>query len=224
MNYLATVNIGNYISPVVRRRFQSACDRWQCQYFEWTEMVGNEWEGCARFRIPEKIGVDHTILLLDGDMLISKDCPSPFDLCVENDAIYVASAWHGFVIDDPGYRTGAYTLPLETVSRLVSIPSEQWPPIEKFFNSGFAMFRTTQTVLKFFKKMSEVPIKSGWSPDDQAMFNLMLFNDYDIRTIWLPVEWNYFYDGKPDQIHKHFIVHFGGPTYHETLKTMEITE
>ena len=222
MNYLATVNIGNYIAPVVRHRFQSACDRWKCQYFEWTKPIENTFEGCARFRIPEQIGVGHTILLLDGDMLISKECPSPFDLCIENDAVYVSTAWSGFVVNDQGYRTGAYTMPLESVSRIVPASVVKWPPIEDFFNSGFALFRTTQGVLNLFHQMSEVPIKPNWSPDDQAMFNLMLFNSENIKTIWLPVTWNYMYDGKPEHINDYFIVHFGGGPSHEMLKTMKI--
>lgn len=87
MNYVVTLNLGNFIPANVRASMIVAALRWDAEFVEITSpLPGVAAEDVFGFKIRlydldlPGAAADARVLWLDGDCIVRSDCPSPFDL------------------------------------------------------------------------------------------------------------------------------------------------
>ena len=196
MNCLFTLNIKNkqgwnapFIGDNVRKTYISACHRWGCNYAEinhepghsdlaicnWGKLYG------PRFLIGYEI-----LLYLDGDMKISEHAPSPFDLCVEPDVMYAVTDAQG---DNPNemWEGSIYSGGIEKIFE--RFPDFKQPTKERYFNTGFMLFRNTQGIRDIFDSILQNRDLESPTCYDQTVINMFVHNRMKVEI--LPNTWNY---------------------------------
>lgn len=91
-NALVVMNLNNFMPACARESMQAAAGRWGCEYIEITRPLASMPPVWQKTLIPESPHASRfdRVLVMDADMLIRSDCPSPFDL-VPTDKIGVVS-------------------------------------------------------------------------------------------------------------------------------------
>lgn len=86
MNAIAVLNLNNYLPDIGRKAFQAAAERWGVDYVEITEPLSSAHHFWQKAQIPLSIHLAkyERVLQLDADMLVSQDCPNPFEIVPEN--------------------------------------------------------------------------------------------------------------------------------------------
>ncbi len=204
MNCLFTLNIANkqgwnaaFTTNKVRTTFISACHRWGCNYAEINHDFNPADKICnwGKIRGPKLLIGYEKLLYLDSDMIISEHAPNPFDLCVEDDTMYAVSdmqagnaqlnvIWHDCI-----YLPGTDKL-------IEKYPSFARPPPEKYFNTGFMLFKNTDNVRKTFDLIDGNREFESPTCYDQTVINMIVFNTIKVKL--LPETWNYIVWGRPD--------------------------
>ena len=196
MNCLFTLNIKNkqgwdapFVGDRVRKSFITACHRWGCNYAEINHEPGFEdakicnW---GKLLGPKLLIGYEALLYLDGDMIISDHAPSPFDLCVKDDVMYAVSDAQG-VNPNEMWRGSIYSGGVEKI--LERFPVFKQPIEERYFNTGFMMFRNTDRLRAMFQTILDNRDLEVPTCYDQTIINMIVHNTMDVEI--LPETWNY---------------------------------
>jgi lipopolysaccharide biosynthesis glycosyltransferase len=214
MNCLYTLNVKNkqgfnteFVSDRVRRSFISACFRWGCNYSEINHEPGFEdakicnW---GKLLGPQLLIGYESLLYLDGDMIISEHAPNPFHLCVKDDVMYAVADAQGVNVNNEVWKGAIYGAGVEKI--LARFPEFKQPTVERYFNTGFMMFRNTDKLRYTFKMILDNRDLEVPTCYDQTVLNLIVHNRMDVEI--LPETWNYIVWERapnPDAYILHFI-------------------
>lgn len=201
MKAMAVLNVGGRsIHPKSRQSFLSACERWGCQFVEFTEPLAechHFWQKAFAINMLTQFS---QVLQLDADMLIRWDAPSPFDLVPESHIGVVSSRQftpppRDFAVAPAtnGERAGM------VISRHRDACVRKWASRmglepcsdEKHLNGGFFLY-SPQIHAALFETLRSVGENAGWNQwklPEQASLSVLLHN-LDVKQVWLPVEWN----------------------------------
>lgn len=200
MNCLYTCNVKHalgfnieFISERVRRSFLSACFRWGCNYAE-INHYDPDFPIChwAKLDGPKYLSGYDKLLYLDGDMVISDHAPNPFELCVDDGAMYAVADGQG-PNPCPAWEQGVKLPGMEKMRE--RYPLMAIPPNSHYFNSGFMMFANTGLLRSTFAlahSNRDLGIMPSW---DQSIINMCVFNG--MRVEILPEKWNHILFGRP---------------------------
>lgn len=212
MNCLFTLNIANkqgwnaaFTTNKVRTTFISACHRWGCNYAEINHDFNPADKICnwGKIRGPKLLIGYEKLLYLDSDMIISEHAPDPFELCVEDDALYAVSDMQGDNIGNPIWESCIYDA--NTAKIIAKYPTFKKPALERYFNSGFMLFKNTQAVRDAFDLINQNREFEAPTCYDQTVINMIIHSK--LKVIMLPETWNYIVWGRPPNPEA-FINHF----------------
>lgn len=190
MNALIVVNIGGKcLLPKSRESMQAAAARWGVDYVELTKPVARPlgrslhpmWTKAILYRTAA--APYPRVLVLDADMLIRSDCPSPFDV-VPVGHVGVVCRFQGEPLPDAWIdRT------LERWAR--KLGGLQVPPWQRSLNGGFVLYEpgTHTAILQRWEAAGKAVQFKIWNLFDQASLSVVLHNS-DVPQTWLPREWN----------------------------------
>lgn len=207
MDCLVTINVGNFISETVRKHFNSACERWHCDYSELTHPYLCNYPGSAKLFMAEKLVGYDNLLYVDGDAIIENDAPNPFDLCVEENVIYAVTDLQAGNPND-SWREWVYNKPLRTV--LKSHPELIQHPEAQAFNAGVLLFKPTLLVLSMYHRIRNAFPEQWCGYQEQALENLFAYNTPELRVEFLPLKWNHMVIEQTSDTVGNYISHYGG--------------
>ena len=198
MNCLFSLNIriaawnAGFITDHIRSRFVNACHRWGCDYAE-LEHFDQSLPSCHWGKLdgPIRLVGYEKLLYLDGDMVISDHAPNPFDLCVDGDTIYCVTDAQG-VNPNPIWLAVIYGSNSEIIRQ--KFPDYKQPPVEQYFNSGFMMFRNTESVRSVFRQVRDCSAMDSLVVHEQTILNTVAYNK--LKVALLPEEWNFVVSGR----------------------------
>lgn len=226
---LAVLNVGERsIHKASRASFLSACDRWGCEFVEFTQPLHNCHHFWQKAFAIERLTAYDRVLQLDADMLIRWDAPSPFDL-VPDDHIGVVSA-RQFT---PPPQDFAVTPPTASEHRGLVISRHRdgcvrtWAARmgmepchdERHLNGGFFLY-SPRIHAALFGQLRSVGEASGWNKwrlPEQAALSILLHN-LDVPQTWLPKEWNIVAAAQRHTRPEHHTGFMNGYIYHFTGK------
>lgn len=205
MNCLFTLNIANkqgwntaFTTDRVRRSFIAACHRWGCNYSEINHDSGNEdAKVCNWGKVlgPKLLSGYDKLLYLDSDMIISDHAPNPFDLCVEPDTMYAVADMQGVNATlNPAWHDCIYLAGTDGI--IVKFPWFKRPAPQKYFNTGFMLFRNTDRVRLTFDLIDDNREFEAPTCYDQTVINMVVHNYLNVQL--LPEAWNYIVWGRPE--------------------------
>ncbi len=203
MNCLFTLNVKNkqgfnteFVSDRVRRSFISACFRWGCNYAEVNHEPGFEdakicnW---GKLLGPKYLLGYEKLLYLDGDMIVSDHAPNPFDVCVAEDTMYAVRDAQTFQpSDNLPWLDCIYGAGVREI--IARQPSFKQPTPERYFNTGFMLFRNTPGARETFALILEHRDLEAPTCYDQTVVNMFVHNR--MRVEILPDAWNYIVWGR----------------------------
>lgn len=197
MNYLITLNIGNYLHPNVRESYNHACDRWGIGYHEITTNFNPSQDLCfnkilgIRDFINKNPGV-HGILYMDADMLIRSDAPNPF-LQFNNRSYvygtrdYDATRWS---VTSKSYLNVRYEVSMPWIievnkkSNYVKLSNSDIKNCTDWFiNAGLFLLYVPESLNQMDRFISEIPDDLFNSRYEQALWNCILKRDNKIKHI-----------------------------------------
>jgi lipopolysaccharide biosynthesis glycosyltransferase len=216
MNSLFTLNIKNkqgfngpFVTDRVRRSFISACYRWGCNYSEINHEPDPTAKICNWGKLlgPKLLIGYESLLYLDGDMIISEHAPNPFDLCVKNDVMYAVVDAQGVNQNNEVWKGAIYGAGVEKI--LERFPEFKQPSVERYFNTGFMMFRNTPGTRDVFQMILENRDLEVPTCYDQTVINLIVHNTMGVEM--LPEAWNYIVweREKSDEAYINHFIHAG---------------
>jgi lipopolysaccharide biosynthesis glycosyltransferase len=127
------------------------------------------------------------LLYLDGDMLVLDHAPSPFDLCVEEDTMYAVSDRQGVNIGNSTWEDWIYNANVDKI--IEKYPAFKKPTVERYFNSGFMLFKNTPRIRETFDLIDGNREFEFPTCYDQTVINMIVHNT--LSVVMLPEEWNY---------------------------------
>jgi len=191
---MAVLNVGGKcIHPNSRESFLAACERWGCDFVEFTEPLHGVHHFWQKTFAPLKLTEYDRVIQLDADMLIRWDAPSPFDL-VPEDSIGVVSSRQ---FDPPEFDRG------ESAASIISKHRDRciraWAarmgmaPCHdtKHLNGGFFLYspRHHEQLFRHLRGVGESAGWTKWKLPEQASMSVLLDNT-DTKATWLGHEWN----------------------------------
>jgi hypothetical protein len=186
---LIVLNIGGRsLYPASRASMQAAASRWSCDYVEVTRPLARPlgrhisavWSKTVVWRT---VGAQfQRVLVLDADILIREDCPSPFAVVPEG-SFGVVSRFQGPL--PPGF------IDTTCVRWAHKLRLQKVPPPERSLNGGFVLYepQTHAAVLRRWETAGKAVAHRYWSLVDQASLSVLLYNT-DVPQTWLPSEWD----------------------------------
>jgi hypothetical protein len=220
-NCLFTVNIkpgtGNFITTYVRDHTLHACQRWGCDYTEIHDYLIPGYSSCSKYLGPERLSGYHKIMMLDGDCLISKHAPNPFDLLQEENVMlgvsdYLQAPNHCQTWLDNPYRLGM-------AAPLARNPNLKVPSPEQFINGGFWLCVNNDTCRRVFE-LAKTLLPQHWmlhaglqrelAYEEMGCTNLAIHNTPPMKLCLLPETWNHMIPQGCDIVPEYYINHFGG--------------
>ncbi len=143
-------------------------------------------------------------------MIVSETSPSPFDLCVEDNTMYAVADMQGpNKVLNVSWHDCIYAV--NTDRMIAKYPEFKRPPVEKYFNTGFMLFRNNDTARSTFDLIDQNREFEAPTCYDQTVINMFVFNKMKLTII--PEKWNYIvWDRAPDP--EACILHFAhaGPS------------
>jgi len=220
VNCLFTLNISNahgfrgpFITPRVRKSFIDACFRWGCNYAEinhdpdYPEARIVNW---GKINGPKLLVGYEKLLYLDGDAIISEHAPNPFDLCQREGVMYAVADGQGVNADhNECWRNVVCWSRAEEI--VAKHPHLRPTPPERYFNTGFMLFRNTAQVRELFALIDQNRDLESLQCCDQTVINM--FVHHAMRVELLPEVWNYIVWARPPNSDA-YINHYprAGPT------------
>lgn len=219
---LAVLNVGGgCIHQKSRESFLSACDRWGCDFVEFTEPLRDIHHFWQKAFAPLRLADYDRVIQLDADMLIRWDAPSPFDL-VPEDHIGVVSARQ---FDPPEFDRA------ESAASIISRHRDKCVRVwaarmgmepchdSKHLNGGLFLYspRHHEQLFRHLRGVGESAGWTKWRLPEQASLSVLIDNT-DAKVTWLPHEWNVVAAAqahRPEHntgVMNGFIYHFTGPT------------
>ena len=188
MNALITLNIGGkYMHRKCRDSLQAAAKRWNCDYIEITTPVTpNVHHYWQKLFVSETHPQYDRILQLDADMLIRCDAPSPFDLfpashlgvVTARQSLGLAKPWIDARVECINFWAQRYKL--------------KRCPDQRHLNGGFFLY-SPKLHTHIFQQAIELGRKYKFQKThlpEQATLSLVLWNNPQLPTQWLPHTWN----------------------------------
>lgn len=224
MNCVAVIDTDHYMSSNAQASFHAACARWEVDFVTlrdfgkipvhmtfWKQLVLNH----------RLSGYDR-VLIMDADMLIRDDAPSPFILYPNKQVVYAV-----------GDRQSHYSPEiLHTLELTVFQHWKHWfmrdglmlkydPPYSEFFNSGWWLCSPAyvkpalddyerwvyEILMPIAAAKKGYPLTQGHC--EQALWNFILWN-VGIPVVLIPVTWNRISPPIEDPIMREFVYHFTG--------------
>ena len=203
MNCLFTLNIKNkqgwnapFITDRVRKSFVSACHRWGCNYAEINHDHNPDDKICnwGKLRGPALLSGYEKLLYLDGDMIVEDHAPNPFDLCTEAETVYAVADMQGPNLPlNVMWHDCIYLVNTDKI--IAKFPAFKRPPVERYFNSGFMLFKNTETLRNVFEYIDQNREFEAPTCYDQTVINMFIHNLLDVKL--LPEIWNYMVWDRP---------------------------
>jgi hypothetical protein len=198
---LATLNVGGKsLHQKSRASFLEACQRWGCEFIEFTDPLAPCHHFWQKTFAPLRLSQYDRVLQLDADMLIRWNAPSPFDLVPDTHIGVVSS--RQFTPPDSDYATrplsagekaGVWISKHRTrcigrwAERMGMDPChDEW-----HLNGGFFLYSPGRHA-ELFSQLRDVGEKAGWTRwrlPEQAALSVLLANT-DTPATWLGHEWN----------------------------------
>jgi len=173
LNYLATINTGNFMCENVRESFQAAAKRWGAEYVEITEPFAS---GTHPFEMKLELPLypwqpGYRVFFAEGDVLIRDDCPSPFDEV----PVGMFAAAHNDQGELDGVATNRQRIAWNAISDCLSQEMGH-PPVPyrgMYWNTGVFMFEAAHAGP--FAAASELyKILKPYGADDQTILSMMI--------------------------------------------------
>lgn len=221
MNYLMTLNIGNYLHHNVRASYTDACKRWGIGYYEITtnynlaqDLCFNKILGIRDF-INKNSGVKG-VLYMDADMLIRSDAPNPFDQFNDRNFVYATkdyddSRWDTTSKSYINVKTEVATPWVYEANKNSNFGFNEYE-IENctdwFVNAGLFLLYIPESVLELDYFISEIPELHTNSRYEQALWNCILKRNKKIK--YISSTWNRINPELEDGYMKSYIYHFTG--------------
>lgn len=220
MNYVVVLNIGGFWCDNAKNSVKNACDRWGISLFE---IVKDYVNGKHIFYnkicgIKELCEIDNQcdgVWYLDGDILINKTTPNPFDLFKDTKTLYAVpdfdnSRWK---------KEGELFNMLQDISSFVKYPSTIGcldknifeTRIDWFFNAGSYLFYPKYNwniILDFILNIPQDNSMPGWRYE-QSLWNQLWKLEGNVQLI--DSTWNYILSpGKVPLKMDKYVYHFTG--------------
>jgi hypothetical protein len=226
INLIIVVNINNNICENVLLSHIHASNRWNCKY-----MVEQREYDLFKDCYPSwnKIGIlfDETydkfdnIMILDSDVLIHIDAPSPFKIIDHNKFNVVRDSHYKFIKEKNKLNTYIknYITPhYEYLQKHDSSINHSF--IENYFNSGMMIYSPTlfqkNSDITHYQKIISDSISNGTSHREQGIINYMVQREFEIN--FLNETWNVTNPNIKEDM-SGYIYHFTGDNW-DYLKKM----
>jgi len=192
MKALATVNYGSVLKPNARASFQAAAKRWEVEYAEMNESTVpliEELHPAAMKTAMFKVLPYDEIFYCDSDCIISRHCPSPFEVFWGPEELRVVRDSSPYDCREQDWARHAKKMP-----ELLDIPLV----IQDYWNSGMFLARR-----KYHARMFELAnwicqtdFSSPWM--DQTVFVMSAILE-GVKIEYVDERWNYLFVGRiPD--------------------------
>ncbi len=212
MNCLFTLNIKNkqgfntaFVSNETRKSFIAACHRWGCNYAEINHDKNPDDKICNWGKIlgPRYLIGYEKLLYLDGDMVISEHAPNPFDICTEDGTMYAVADAQGGNVNNRIWEDCIYLPGMDKI--IEKYPTFHKPPTDRYFNTGFMLFKNTDSVREAFDIVGHNREFESPTTYDQTVINMIVHNT--MKVVILSETWNYIVWGReadPNAYVNHF--------------------
>lgn len=221
MNYLMTLNIGNYLHQNVRESYTDACKRWGIGYYEITtnynpaqDLCFNKVLGIRDF-VNKNSGV-RGILYMDADMLIRSDAPNPFTNFNDRNYVYGtkdydSTRWDKYSKSYLNVRDDVATPWVREVNKRSGLGFSN-EEIENctdwFINAGLFLIYVPESIYELDMFISEIPNDLFHSRYEQALWNCILKKRNKLK--YISSTWNRINPELEDGYMKSYIYHFTG--------------
>lgn len=213
---LFTVNVGDFLREPVRRAFLAACQRWACDYAELRHEIVPGYPTCTKLHGARMLGGYGRLAYYDADVVIAPHAPNPFDLCVADNTLYAVRDLQS--LTDPGFWREKI-LDWSMQGTIEQFPWMRRPLEQKFFNSGFWMYRNSTMMQAMFEAaLGSLPDKPG-PLQEQGTLNAVAHNYPGLKIELLPEIWNHMIaGGDPDP--QAYANHYGGQAAKDKLQQL----
>lgn len=205
------VNVNGHLTDNSRKSIEDAVDRWGCDLYvadeETMKQCGHDLHPATlKTRAFDLVDAER-LLLLDADVAIRQDTPSPFSEWRNDGIIAVRNGSRRFSTYESIKEAERFEWS-KIKEHFEKVPYEPWP----YFNSGFILIdRKYQSVLQI---ANEICRKVGLGWQDQTPINFAA-KYYGAPVMLIGETWNYMApehfhpDGNWNVMYKH-IYHFAG--------------
>jgi len=135
LNRILILNMDDYWHPNARASVTAAANRWGCELIEVASLLGGRDFFHAKFYMGHFCHPDGRCLWLDADMVVSEDCPSPFDIvpCDHFGAVlnYQGDTHRGV---PEQYQRPSW----DAAAKMLNVPLPYTD--DRYINGGFIMF------------------------------------------------------------------------------------
>lgn len=179
MNRIITLNTGGYWPANAKASVDAAASRWGCEVIEVATYLGASDPFAAKFRLHQFCHPRGRALMLDSDMVVRGDCPSPFDM-VDPSCMAAVLNFQGDTHDtDPEpYQRPSWDMACRAMR--VDVPYSN----DRYINGGFILFSAEHVGI--FQRLTR-EIKDTTGVNEQGAFSVGLSL---MPTVYLPREWN----------------------------------
>jgi hypothetical protein len=202
MNCLFTVNINSFLHAKSRKTYIDAATRWACDYHEITGgTLGYTNPFVQKYYGFVKLSNYSEVCYIDGDCIISENCPSPFqfDINASQSLLNFSSSIGNVirVVQDAvttEWKIASYETPITSLNLKLKNLGENkfcWNgKPEDFFNNGFFVCSPKSEIFNLM--VNAIQSRTIESPqDEQALFNLLVFSKQWLVPVYLDRVWNW---------------------------------
>jgi hypothetical protein len=179
MNRIITLNDWNFWPDNARASVDAAAKRWDCEVIEVASLLGATDAFAAKFRLHQFCHPQGRALLLDSDIVIRSDCPSPFEVVPASHMAAIGN-YQGDTHDGDPERHQRPSWDLACKAMGIDLPYSN----QHYINGGFILFSAEHA--RIFRKLSH-EIKDTSGVNEQGAFGVALAT---MPTAYLPREWN----------------------------------
>jgi hypothetical protein len=221
MNYLAVLNIGDFMCLNVRESLMDACKRWNVEFYEIKNNIYFQQDLCFNKILGIKSLLNERndvrgVMYMDSDMLIRKDAPNPFDIFNDRSRIYVVKDYDNtrFDINSDQYKDvkeDVSTPWLRNVHKDLNWEFSEGDIInctDWFFNAGLFLLYVPESIYEMNLFISHAPSYPTNSRYEQALWNYIIKTRR--KSVFIPSTWNTISPDIEDNYMKSYIYHFTG--------------